>query len=122
MNEHVDFKHLMAIEPVNASGIIPNGFNVLILPDPVEEISKGGVYIPNEKVTKDEFATTEGTLIAITGAAFSHITDEEWDGTKPKPGDHIVFTKYAGFRVKSKKDGKHYLLLKGEDIHATTEV
>lgn len=107
-------------ETTNPSGIIPNGFNVLILPDAVEEVSKGGVYMPVEKLTKDEFATTEGTLIATTKAAFSHITEEEWDDTKPKPGDHIVFTKYAGFRKKG-KDGKTYLLVKGEDIHATIE-
>jgi chaperonin GroES len=105
---------------MNQSGIKPNGFNVLILPDAVEEKTAGGIYIPDDKKTKDEFATTDGTLIAVTKAAFAHITDEEWDGTKPKPGDHVVFTKYAGFRKKG-KNGKTYLLVKGEDIHATIE-
>lgn len=104
----------------NTSGIVPNGFNVLILPDEVKNMTAGGIHLPDEKVAKDEFATTDGTIIAVTTAAFAHITEDEWDGTKPKPGDHVVFTKYAGFRKKG-KDGKTYLLVKGEDIHATIE-
>lgn len=110
--------HMFA--PLNTSGIVPNGFNVLILPDEVKNMTAGGIHLPDEKVTKDEFATTDGTIIAVTTAAFAHITEDEWDGTKPKPGDHVVFTKYAGFRKKG-KDGKTYLLVKGEDIHATIE-
>jgi co-chaperonin GroES (HSP10) len=103
--------------PINQSGITPLAFKVVILPDPVEEKTKGGIIVPVEKVTKDEFATTRGTIIAVSGSAFSHVTDEEWGADKPKPGDHVVFTRYAGFRCAG-TDGKDYLIVKGDDVHA----
>ena len=102
---------------LNTSGITPLAFKVLILPDPVEEVTKGGIIIPIEKATKDEYATTRGTIVAVSGSAFSHVTDEEWGDDKPKPGDHVVYTRYAGFRCEG-DDGKDYLIVKGEDIHA----
>lgn len=103
--------------PLNTSGITPLAFKVVILPDPVEEVTKGGIILTAEKVTKDEFATTSGTIMAVSGSAFSHVTDEEWGDDKPKVGDRVVFTKYAGFRRKG-EDGVDYLIVKGEDIHA----
>ncbi len=105
------------VTPLNTSGITPLAFKVVILPDPVEEKTAGGIIIPIEKVTKDEFATTSGTIIAVSGSAFSHVIDEEWGADKPKVGDRVVFTKYAGFRRKG-EDGVDYLIVKGEDIHA----
>lgn len=117
--EFVNVEYGATSSPVtlNTSGITPLAFKVLILPDPVEEVTKGGIIRPVEVVTKDEFATTTGTLIAASPAAFGHITEEEWAGTKPKPGERVVFTKYAGFRRKG-EDGVDYLIVKDEDIHA----
>lgn len=107
--------------PVNTSGITPIEFKVLILPDPVEEVTKGGIIVPVEKVTKDEYATTTGRIVAVAHAAFAHVTDDEWGGDKPKVGDHVVITKYAGFRMKGPKDGVNYFIVRGEDIHAKIE-
>ncbi len=110
--------------PANPSGITPLAFKVLILPDPVEEVTRGGIIRPTESVTKDEFATTKGRIIAVASAAFSHVTAEEWGSDKPTVGDHVVYTKYAGFRHKGKgADGKDvdYLIVKDEDIHAKLE-
>lgn len=103
--------------PPNTSGLKPLAFKVVVLPDPVEEVTKGGIIRPVETVTKDEYATTTGTIVAVAGAAFGHVTPEEWGDDKPKVGDHVVFTKYAGFRHKSKMDGKDYLIIRDEDIH-----
>lgn len=107
--------------PFNTSGIKPIEFKVLILPDPVEEVSKGGIIMPVEKITKDEYATTTGRIVAVAHAAFAHVTDDEWGGDKPKVGDHVVITKYCGFRMKGPKDGVNYLVVRGEDIHAKIE-
>ena len=125
MNEPTKLSEWAAALPpgplVNESGIVPLEFKVLILPDPVEEVTKGGIIVPVEKVTRDEYATTAGTIIACSPAAFSHIDEDEWaGGTKPKAGDHVIFTKYAGFRHKG-KDGKDYLIVKDQDIHARIE-
>lgn len=109
---------LMRGDP-NPSGIHPSGFKVLIRPDEVAE-KIGSLYIPTETATKQEYATTKGTIIEVGGAAFTHITKEEWAGQAPKAGDRVIYTKYGGMRVEPADtiDGKLYLLVKGEDIHA----
>jgi co-chaperonin GroES (HSP10) len=104
----------------NASGILPTEFKVLIEPDAVEEVSKGGIIIPVEKVDKDKYATTDGTIVAISHLAFTYATDAEWDGHKPKAGDRVAFAKYAGARRKG-KDGKDYLLINDKDVVAIIE-
>ncbi len=104
----------------NPSGINPTEFKVLIEPDEAEEITKGGIIIPTDRVTKDTYATTDGRIIAISHLAFTYATAEEWAGLKPKPGDRVAFAKYAGTRRKG-KDGTDYLLVNDKDIVATIE-
>lgn len=106
--------------PSNPSGIQPTQFKCLIDPTPTETTTKGGLYLPDEVVTKQEFATTDGVIVAMSHLAFSYVTPDEWDGRKPKVGDRVIFTKYGGFRRKG-RDGKDYLIIKDEDIHAVLE-
>jgi co-chaperonin GroES (HSP10) len=105
---------------VNPSGILPTEYKVLVLPDPVEEVTKGGIIIPVDKAEKDKYATTDGTIIAISHLAFTYATDEEWAGKKPKAGDRIAFAKYAGARRKG-RDGTDYLLINDKDVVAIIE-
>jgi co-chaperonin GroES (HSP10) len=105
---------------VNRSGILPTEYKVLVLPDPVEEVTKGGIIIPIEKAEKDKYATTDGTIVAISHLAFTYATDEEWAGKKPKAGDRVAFAKYAGARRKG-KDGSDYLLINDKDVVAIIE-
>lgn len=125
MNEHADFKHYEGFEqlmatPVNLSGITPTEFKVLVLPSPTEEVTKGGIIVPIDKVDKDKYATTDGVLVAMSHLAFTYVTDEEWGDHKPKPGMKVVFAKYAGSRRKG-KDGLDYLLINDKDVVATIE-
>lgn len=133
MNEHFDQREalceaqmkparelLARVKALNPSGINPTEFKVLILPDAAEEITKGGIIIPTEKVDKDKYATTDGTIIAVSHLAFTYATEAEWDGKKPKAGDRVAFAKYAGSRRKG-KDGLDYLLVNDKDIVATIE-
>ena len=62
-------------------------------------------------------AVYRGTLIAMAPTAFSY---ENWPaGTVlPKPGDKVLFGKYAGTNVKGPKDGKEYRVLNDKDIIA----
>lgn len=108
------------ISRANATGISPTEFKVLILPDPVEETTKGGIIVPIAKAESDKYATIEGRIIAVSHLAFNYATAKEWGDAKPKPGDRVIFAKYAGVRHKA-KDGQEYLLVNDKDIVATIE-
>lgn len=105
---------------MNTTGIIPTEFKVLILPDPVEEVTKGGIIVPINKAEADKYATIQGRIVAISHLAFSYATPEEWGDAKPKPGDRVIFAKYAGVRHLA-KDKQEYLLVNDKDIVATVE-
>ena len=104
----------------NPTGITPTEFKVLILPDPVEEVTKGGIIVPTSKAEADKYATIEGRIVAVSHLAFTYATAEEWGDNKPKPGDRVIFAKYAGVRHKA-KDGQEYLLVNDKDVCAVVE-
>ena len=100
----------------NQSGINPTEYKVLILP--VEVTDKiGSIFIPDEHKDRAQFAQMEGTLVALAPLAFTY---DEWEGIedqKPKPGDKVLFAKFAGFSYKG-KDGKSYRVVNDKDISA----
>ena len=97
----------------NTSGIRPIEFNVLIKPKPVEEMSKGGIHLPEQFREKEQVAAIEGTVIAVSPTAFTY----EDNAQRAEPGDHVMFAKYAGMRVKG-EDGEDYLIVKDKDVAA----
>lgn len=99
----------------NQSGISPTEFKVLVLPKVVDEKSKGGIILPDEKKDRDQFAQMEGELVAVSPLAFTYSDDQGWD--KPKPGDRVLFAKYAGAVVKG-KDGIDYRIVNDKDVAA----
>ena len=104
----------------NRAGIYPTEFKVLILPDAVEEVTKGGIIRPTMTTDTEKYATIEGRIIAVSHLAFTYATDEEWGDAKPQPGNRVIFAKYAGVRHKA-KDGQEYLLVNDKDIVAVVE-
>ena len=104
----------------NPTGIVPTEFKVLILPNAVEQVSKGGIILSAQTVDAEKSATIEGELIAVSHLAFTYATEAEWDGKKPAAGQRVIFAKYAGVRHKA-KDGQEYLLVNDKDIVATIE-
>lgn len=107
------------IERDNPSGITPTEFKCLIEPKPVEE-KRGSIIIPDSTKESEKYAQIEGRIIAVSHLAFSYATAEEWAGNKPKPGDLVLYAKYAGVRVKG-KDGKEYVLTNDKDVCALIE-
>lgn len=98
------------------SGIAPVEFKVLI--EPKEQAEKiGSIIVPEEAKEKGKWAEIEGRIVAVSPLAFTYSTDEEWGGSKPKPGDRIIIAKYSGVRVKG-ADGKEYLLTNDKDVCA----
>jgi co-chaperonin GroES (HSP10) len=104
----------------NTSGIVPTEFKVLILPKEVEEVTKGGIILAKQTTETEKYATIEGEIIAMSHLAFTYATADEWGNNKPRPGQRVIFAKYAGVRHKA-KDGKEYLLVNDKDIVATVE-
>jgi chaperonin GroES len=101
----------------NPSGILPVEYKILIQPIEVEEKTKGGIIIPDETKDRDQFAQMKGILVAVSPFAFTY---EDWKGSedsRPKPGDTVLFAKYAGAVVDG-KDGKKYRLVNDKDVCA----
>jgi chaperonin GroES len=102
----------------NASGIYPTEYKALVRPIKVEDKTKGGIILPDETKERDQFAQMQGVLIAVSPLAFTYADSAEWgDAEKPKPGDKVLFAKYAGAAVKG-NDGESYRIINDKDISA----
>jgi len=90
--------------------IKPLGERVLVEPVKEEEVSKGGIIIPDSAREKPQ----EGKVIAVgTGK----IDDKgEKVPFNVKPGDIVLMPKYGGTEVKL--DGKEYQIMREDDILA----
>ncbi len=78
--------------------IEPLGDRVVIQPTPKEEVSKGGIVLPDTAKEKPQ----EGKIIAVGPG---RLTD---DGTRiameVKKGDKVIYSKYAGTEFKLDDD------------------
>jgi co-chaperonin GroES (HSP10) len=102
--------------PLNTSGIEPFEFKVLVRPDEVKKVSKGGIHYTQPTVDAMQFAVCKGTMIALSPLAFNYdegITDSDC----PQPGARVLFAKYAGGEVEG-RDGKTYRIMSDKDIMA----
>lgn len=103
----------------NKSGIYPTEYKVLVSPIKVDEKTKGGIILPDEHKDREQFAQMEGVLVAVSPLAFTYADVAEWQGQpKPKPGDRVLFAKFAGASVKG-RDGENYRLCNDKDLTAT---
>jgi chaperonin GroES len=95
----------------NPSGITPVDLKVLVKPDPVEEMTKGGIILADTSKEKAKYAGTKATLVAIGPNAF-----KEW-GSKNglSVGDRVLFAQYSGARQKG-ADGEDYIIMNDQDI------
>jgi chaperonin GroES len=92
----------MAVKPV--------GDRVLIKPLEAEEKTKGGIILPDTAKEKPQ----EGKVIAVGKGKMTE--DGKVKEPEVKPGDKVLFGKYAGTDIKY--DGEEYVIMKEEDILA----
>lgn len=102
---------------VNTSGIEPTEYKVLVKPKTVDEKSKGGIIIPETSKDREQYAQMEGELIAVSPLAFTYDDWKDATDKRPKPGDRVLFAKFAGAIVKG-KDGIEYRLANDKDVAA----
>lgn len=90
--------------------IIPLGERVVIKPLPREEISKGGIVLPDTAKEKPQ----EGEIIAVGPGKLSE--DGKRIAMEVKAGDKVVYSKYAG--TEFKLDDEEVVILRESDILA----
>ncbi len=86
--------------------ITPLGDRVLLSLEKTEEKTKGGLFIPETAQEK----TQTGVVKAV---------GDDKDAIKVKPGDRVMYDKYAGTSIKL--DDVDHLVIKMEDIIAVVE-
>lgn len=109
------------IAPLNTSGIVPLDHRLLILPDPVEEKTKGGIILPDQETSKQKYAQTKATVVALGDMCWAEARYDaarfEVDATFPDVGDRVLVGRYTGDTHKG-ADGKDYTVLNDTDIIA----
>lgn len=101
----------------NPSGIAPVDVKVLVKPDPVEEMTKGGIILADTTKEQQKYAGTKATLVAVGCNAFG-----EWGeaARRPKAGDRVHYAQYSGARIKG-ADGEDYVIMNDEDLTSIIE-
>jgi chaperonin GroES len=99
-------------------GFYPVEYNVIIAPEEMESVTKGGIILADRTKESEELAQVRGLLVDASPLAFNF---DDWPaGTsdrRPKRGDHVIYGKYAGILIKG-DDGREYRLCKDKDIAA----
>ncbi len=100
----------------NTSGIHPKGHRVLILPDPVEEITQSGIILSvGENRDRERLAQLKGTIVELGNTAWLD---------QPSPwaneGDHVIFGKYSGL-IYQGTDNKEYRIINDLDVVALVD-
>ena len=88
----------------------PLGDRVVVQPSQEEEVSKGGIILPDTAKEKPQ----RGVIIAVGPGRL----DEEGKRIpmEVKKGDKVIYSKYAGSEIK--QDDKEVLILRESDILA----
>ncbi len=95
---------------VAANKIRPIGDRVVVKPAAKEEVSKGGIIIPDTAKEKPQ----EGTVIAV--GAGKVLDNGERSKMELKVGDRVLFAKYGG--TEFKLEGEDLLVLRESDVLA----
>ncbi|MBP7330812.1 MAG: 10 kDa chaperonin [Firmicutes bacterium ADurb.Bin373] len=93
--------------------IRPLGERVVVKPLPSEERTKGGIVLPDTAKEKPQ----EGEVVAVGSGKI--LETGQRVPIDLKPGDRILFSKYAGNEVKI--DDVEYLIMREADILGVIE-
>lgn len=88
----------------------PLGDRVVVQPTPKEDITKGGIVLPDTAKEKPQ----EGKVIAVGPGRLTE--DGKRIAMEVKVGDIVVYAKYGGTELK--EDDKELMILRESDILA----
>lgn len=118
--------HLPGNLEITKCSIEPVGHRVLILPDPVEEVSKGGIVVATAaSLNMEKRGTRSGVVVEIGPQAFKGYCKEvlpdgttKWGDPWVNVGDRVSYVKYAGDWITDEHTKIEYLVVNDEDIKA----
>jgi chaperonin GroES len=90
----------------------PLGDRVVIKPQPHEEMTKSGIYLPDTAKEKPQ----EGTVVAV---GLGRTEDGKLVAMTVKVGQKVLYAKYAG--TEFKQDDEDLLIVSEKDILAVLE-
>ena len=88
----------------------PLGERVVVKPMPKEEVTKGGIVIPDTAKEKPQ----EGKVLAVGPGRMTE--DGKRIAMEVKVGDVVIYAKYGGTEIK--EDGDELIILRESDILA----
>lgn len=89
----------------------PLSDRVIVKPSPAEEVTKGGIFLPDTAQEKPQ----KGEIVAI-GAGKVAEDSGKVIPMSVKVGDTVLYGKYSGTEIKF--DGEEYLIMRESDIFA----
>jgi len=89
----------------------PLGDHVIVKPIKQDEMTKGGIILPD---TADKEKPFEGEIMSVGAGKIAQ--DGKRLSMEVKAGDRVIFSKYSGTEVKL--EGEKYLILREDDILA----
>tara|TARA_R110000824_G_C15189844_1_gene674609 strand:- start:1473 stop:1847 length:375 start_codon:yes stop_codon:yes gene_type:complete len=96
----------------------PSGFRLLIALPEVEETTKGGLYIPDERRDAESVASIVGFVLGLGPDAYAD-KDRFPNGPWCKEGDWIVMRAYSGTRLRI--HGKEFRIINDDSVEAVVD-
>ena len=90
----------------------PLGERIVVRPIPKEEVSKGGIVLPETAKERPQ----EGEVLAVGPGKLTD--DGKRPGMEVRVGDRVIYPRYAG--METKVDDEELLILRDSDILAKT--
>lgn len=94
------------------------GIGILIRPVPIRRRSAGGIYIPDTVRADRDYLNTVGRVLALGELAYKD-EDIYRNGPWVKPGDYVVYAKFAGQKLYWK--GVKLLIVKSSAIELVVD-
>ena len=88
--------------------ISPLADRVMIKPTPKEDVSKGGIFLPDTAKEKPQ----EGQVVAVGPGRLTE--DGKRIAMEVKVGDKVLYAKYAGMEIKL--EGEEFLIVRESDV------
>ena len=95
----------------------PTGWRILVLPFKMPEKTKGGIFLGQDTLERQQVASTCGFVLAMGPHWYDK--DRYPEGPWCKTGEWVIFARYAGSRIQI--DGGEVRLLNDDEVLATID-